>query len=308
MGAGDGGVDVGVGEDDVGALAAELEGDALQRCSRVAHDELGGFSGAGEGDFVDAGMLDHRAAGGGAVAGDDVDDAVGDAGFLGEAGHAEAGEGRLLGGLHDDGAAGGEGGAPFPGHHEHGEIPGDDLADDADGFFAGVAEVVAANGDGLAVDFVGVAGVVAEAVDREREIGSFAVADGFAVVERFEGGELGGFLFDEIGEFVHEAAAVAGVHSGPFAAIELLAGGFDGEVNIGSVAFGHAGDHFFGGWVERVESFATLGGNPLTADETLGLMDAGASDFCGGGGGGGGHGEDSVFGFHVPSFRFQVGA
>src|SRR5262245_27996045 len=96
-------------------------------------------------------MLDDRAAGRRAVAGDNVDHAVGEAGFLGELGHAEAGERRLLGGFHDDRVAGRQGWAPFPGHHEHWEIPGDDLTDYPDRLAASVGEVVAADGNGLAV-------------------------------------------------------------------------------------------------------------------------------------------------------------
>ncbi len=50
----DGGVEVGVGEDDVRALAAQFQADALQvaACRRL-HDDLAGGVFAGEGDLVD---------------------------------------------------------------------------------------------------------------------------------------------------------------------------------------------------------------------------------------------------------------
>src|SRR5262249_37565003 len=50
----DGRVEVGVGEDDVGALAAQLQADALQVApGGRLHDELAGGVLAGEGDLVD---------------------------------------------------------------------------------------------------------------------------------------------------------------------------------------------------------------------------------------------------------------
>ena len=62
-GAGDGLLHVGVGEDDVGALAAQLERGALQRVGRGLLDDLGGVDMAGEGDLVDVGVDDQGGAG-----------------------------------------------------------------------------------------------------------------------------------------------------------------------------------------------------------------------------------------------------
>ncbi len=56
----DGRVEVGVGEDDVRALAAQLEGDPLERVGGVPHDDLADLGRAGEGDLVDARVLDQR--------------------------------------------------------------------------------------------------------------------------------------------------------------------------------------------------------------------------------------------------------
>ena len=144
VGAFDGLVHVGVGENDVGTLAAEFESDALEIGFRGGfHDEVADFGGAGEGDFVDVHVASERGAGGGAVAGKQVDDAIGEAGFLDEFGNAQRGERSLLGGLHDDGAAGGERGAEFPGLHQQRKVPRNDLANDADGLVLGVGEVAA---------------------------------------------------------------------------------------------------------------------------------------------------------------------
>ena len=59
-----------------------------------------------------------------AEAGEDVDDAGGEAGLLNELGEAEAGEGCLLGELEDDGAAGGEGGAELQAAMRRGKFQG----------------------------------------------------------------------------------------------------------------------------------------------------------------------------------------
>ena len=77
----DGAVEIGVLEDDVGRLAAELERQALAGAGGGLADDLADFGRAGEGDLVDIGVIDDRGAGV-ALAGDDVDDALGQAGLL----------------------------------------------------------------------------------------------------------------------------------------------------------------------------------------------------------------------------------
>ena len=97
----DGRVEIGVGEDDVGALAAELERDALEvRAGGGLHDQLADLGAAGEGDLVDVVVLGDGRAGGLAVAGDDVDARRREARFHRELADARGAEQRrLLGGL-----------------------------------------------------------------------------------------------------------------------------------------------------------------------------------------------------------------
>jgi hypothetical protein len=85
----DGLVDGGVCEDDVGRLAAELERGLLAGAGDALLDELAHASAAGEGDLVDARMVDERRARG-TRTGDDVDDAIGQFGFLDESRRAAA--------------------------------------------------------------------------------------------------------------------------------------------------------------------------------------------------------------------------
>jgi hypothetical protein len=66
-------VQVCVGEDDVRALAAELEGQALDGVRTQPHDLPARRGRAREGDLVDTGVADEIRAGRLAAAGDDVD-------------------------------------------------------------------------------------------------------------------------------------------------------------------------------------------------------------------------------------------
>ena len=78
----DGGVEIaGVFENDVGRFAAEFEADFLKISGSGANDDLADFGRAGERDLVHVVMSGKRGAGCFAKAGDDIDDAFGQAGF-----------------------------------------------------------------------------------------------------------------------------------------------------------------------------------------------------------------------------------
>ena len=134
-----------------------------------------------------------------------------------------------------------------------------------------VGEIVAADGNRGALDLVGPAGVVPNAVDHQRNVGSPRVADRLAVVERFERRQFVGFFLKQIGELVHEDAAIAGVHPRPLAAVELGAGRFHRCVDVGLVALRHFGDDFFSRGMDRFKRLAARGGNPFAPDEALRL-------------------------------------
>jgi hypothetical protein len=81
-------------------------------------------------------------------------------------------------------------------------------------------------------------------------------------------------LFDQIGEFVHQDAALSGGEFfAPRAVVESCAGGGDCFVHIGGVGFGDFGDDFSGGWVDGWEGFAGGGVHPFVVDEQLGCGD-----------------------------------
>ena len=68
-------LEVGVGEDDVGVLAAQLEGDPLDGRRRGGHEPAAGLEPAGERDQVDARVRGQRRTGLGPGAQDEVADA-----------------------------------------------------------------------------------------------------------------------------------------------------------------------------------------------------------------------------------------
>ena len=125
-------VEVGVVEHDDGVLAAELEVHALQGGRALAHDGRAGGALADEADGLDVGMLGQRLAGFLAEAVHRVHDAGGQAGLVHQAHQQIGGDGRPLGRLVHDRAAGGQGRRDLPGREHERRVPRRDDADRAD--------------------------------------------------------------------------------------------------------------------------------------------------------------------------------
>ena len=139
---------------------------------------------AGEGDLGDAVRRGERLAGLEAEAVDDIEHALRQE--IADQLHQHHDRGRgLLGGLEDDAVAGRQRGRELPDRHQDREVPGNDLADDAE-------RLVEMIGDGVVVDLAERAFLradrareIAEMVDREREVGGRRLADRLAVVPGF---------------------------------------------------------------------------------------------------------------------------
>ncbi len=174
----DGGVEVAVGVDDDGVLAAHFEDGALDEA--LAGLGLGGglvdfeadLLAAGEGDEAGLRVRDDGGAEAGAGAGAEVDDAVGHAGLFEQREEAGGDGGGVDRGLEDDGVAGDDGGGGHAGHDGEGEVPGRDDGADAE---RDVAELVALAGEldggGGAVEAEGFAGVELEEIDALAYVG-----------------------------------------------------------------------------------------------------------------------------------------
>ncbi len=145
--------------------------------------------------------------------------------------------GRLLGRLQDDAVAGGERRRELPHRHQDGEVPRDDLADDAER----LVEVV---GDGRLVDLgeraflrADAAGEVAEVIDGERQVGGHRLADRLAVVDRLDGGELGEVRLHAVGDLEQDGGAGGRRRLAPG-----VGGGVRGVERLLDVLGGRAGD------------------------------------------------------------------
>ena len=103
---------VGVLEEHLRALAAQLERDLLQVARGRLHDQLADLGRAGEGDLVDAVVGSDRRAGV-SEAGHDVDHAVREPGLHHQLTESQRRQRRLLGGLEHDGAPAASAGPSF---------------------------------------------------------------------------------------------------------------------------------------------------------------------------------------------------
>ncbi len=95
-------------------------------------------------------------------------------------------ERRLFGGLENDAVAGGDRGGELPHRHQQGEVPGDDLADDAERLMVVIGDRVVVDLAERAFLRAQRAGEIAPMVDAERQVGVGRLADRLAVVERLD--------------------------------------------------------------------------------------------------------------------------
>ena len=125
-----------------------------------------------------------------AVAGDDVEGAGGKTDLLGQLGQHQGAQRCVLGRLEHYGAAGCQRRSDLPGGHQQRKVPGNDGADHADGFAAGVGHQLAFIGDrwdrgghGATFDLGRPAGGVAQEVHAQGDVHMTRECDGLAVVE-----------------------------------------------------------------------------------------------------------------------------
>ena len=140
---------------------------------------------AGEGDLVDAGVLDERSP----VAPSPVTMLTTPGGrpiALPDLGEGKRGQRGELGRLEHHGVAHRQRRRDLPGQHQQREVPGDDLPDDADG-----AHVGQLGGHQLRP-----AGVVVEVARDQRDVDVARLADRLAVVDRLQHGEQARVLLD----------------------------------------------------------------------------------------------------------------
>ena len=128
---------VGVGEDDVGALAAELQGEPFDLARAVGHDPLAHLGGPGEDDLAHRGVIDQALPDHAALARQHLEHPLRQARLQRQLADPHRGQRGGLGGLGHDGAPRGQRGRHAPGQDRHREVPRHDEADHADGLVKG---------------------------------------------------------------------------------------------------------------------------------------------------------------------------
>ncbi len=252
---------VGVREHDAGALAAELERDALDRAGRLARDLDADLGRAGEADLADERMLDERVADGAAGAGDDVEHAGGQARLEPELRVAQGREGGEAGGLEHHGVAGGDRRRRLPVADVEREVPRRDQGGDADRLAEGEHDAVAVDGDGGAEELVHGAGVVAH--HGGRVAGAPAgVADRHAHVARLEQPQLVDVLLEQVGPAVEHLGALDRRARPPVG--ERPRRRLHGAVGVLAPRLRDGAEHLAGGGVDGLER-ASLGGRDALA-------------------------------------------
>src|SRR5918993_907559 len=200
---------VGVGEDDVGGLAAELQRHALYGAGRAGHDAFTDLCGTRESDLGDVGMLDESLTDLAPRAYEDVNDANRDAGLTRYALELDGGEGRELGGLENERVSRRERRRHLPARDGEREIPGNDEPDDAQRF---AERHVHPTGDGYGVaeQALGHTGVVVERLGHHPHLAA-GITDRLTRVLRLQLRQVLLFGIQGVGEAAEQARAVGGV-------------------------------------------------------------------------------------------------
>src|SRR5689334_6666772 len=130
------------------------------------------------------------------ITGNDVDDTFRESRFLDQLREFHRADRSLLGRFENDCVTCRECWGEFPCGHQEWEVPGNDLATDANRLAQGVVEHLAGHGNGFAFDLRGPTCEVLEVLDYLRQIDVKRLFDRLAVVGRFEGGEISRVLLD----------------------------------------------------------------------------------------------------------------
>lgn len=267
----DGGVEAllggaGVGEDDVGVLAAEFERDLLDRVGGGARHLRTAGQAAGEGDEVDVGVLGQAGADGVAGAGDKPRDTGREPGLGQQTEQGDGGQRGDLARLDHEGVARGEGRSDLPTGLQERVVPGRDqrayadrlVHDDAvDVGRPGVHHAPAA----LAHHEIGeVAEGVGDAVDVDAPL-----LQGLARVTAFEQPELLAVADQEVCDAAQQGGALGDGGVRPGALVEGAARGGDREVRVPLVTLRDHGERLGIGGVEDLARRAGERRAPIAA-------------------------------------------
>src|SRR5215217_1817676 len=254
-GRGSGGLlQVGVGEDDVGGLATELQRHALYGAGRAGHDSFPDFCGTRESDLGDFGVLDESLSDLATRAYEDVDDAVWNAGLARYALELDGCEGCELGGLENERVARRERRRHFPARDGKREVPRDDEPDDAQRL---AERNIHAPGDrdGVAEQALGHPGVVVEGLGYHPHLAA-GITYRLARVPGFQLRQVLLFRIQGVGEAAEQSRAVGGFYVSPRR--ERFSGAGDNPVGVVFGGGVQALQYVFCGRVDYVKQLGNL--------------------------------------------------
>ena len=256
---------VGIGEQDLRALSAELQRHRDDAVGRQTEDRFPGLGVPGEGDLPDERMLRERRADLLARAGDDVEHALGEMRGA-DAGEMKHGEWRVRRRLQHHGVSCDQRWGNFPRGDEDGHVPRHDRRDDAVRLAARVAEHRLAERDRLAFELAAKAAEVAEDVGDRLRLGARLRADGVPRLGRERAREVLDGRVDVVGDAQEQSSAIPGGDRAP--GRERRGGGPHRLVDVGRSGPRHMRDDLAArrGRLD-IESAAIGALDPLAADE-----------------------------------------
>ena len=266
-GAVDGTLELGVLEDDVCGLAAELQDHRLQALRRGLIDAEAAGLPAGECHLCHLGMRRERQAGFRPETGHHVDHTGREPGLLEQLAELEDRGRGMLRGLHDHGAPGCECRCELPGREQQRRVPRSDRRDDPDGLtLREVEDSGLVRGRHRAFDLVG---KPAEVIEPLRQVGELRthLCDELAVVADLDRGEAQGLARHQIADAAQERTALRGREGRPGSAGEGGRGGLDRCVHIRAATARDQGPGTSRKRIERFEPVPRGGLDPAPADE-----------------------------------------
>jgi hypothetical protein len=254
----DGGVQVGVGQDDGRVGAAQLQADVLEGGAGDLHDPPPGGRLAGEGEAAGPRVGDQSLPGRGA-AGDHVQHPGGQAGLGGQPGHGQGGQRGRLSRLGDHGVAGGQGRAELVAEQGQGEVPGGDGAHHperpAHHQPVGGAELAGQLLVGAA-DLGGRLGVEAQPAEEVAQL-ALGLQGRLALLAGEQGDQVAGGGLGRVGQGAQVAGPLGGVDPPP--GRERLGGRGHGRVDLGRGGLGDLVDGLARGGVGHDQAAARPG-------------------------------------------------
>ncbi|MCY1413545.1 hypothetical protein D9M71_289780 [compost metagenome] len=258
----------GVGEDDVRALAAGFQPDALHvGFAGIDHQLLGDLGGAGEHQGIDVHVQGQGLAHGVAIAWQHVEHASRDTGFDRQLGDADGSQRRFFGRLEHDRVTGGQRRAELPAGHQQREVPRYDGTDHTYRLASNQAKLIMRGRGNFVVDLVDGFGSPVDGLGRTWDVDTGGVANRLAHVQGFQQRQLFDVLAQQVGETDQLGLALGRGQLRPHAGVEGGTGVFNSAVGIGQVAAGNLGQEASVDRAQALEGFTGCGIGVFAVDE-----------------------------------------